>query len=102
MRKPPQGAKTAVWMAGGTGWLIKHAWSNVCHKIQKAKESCQTSNHLCRVLLNPKVTSEQRLVRKCPILVAYLSTARRRLTDLVLWLFRSLFCFRRSFVHMTG
>jgi len=38
MRKPPQAAKTAVWMAGRTGWLIKHAWANLCHKIQKAKE----------------------------------------------------------------
>jgi hypothetical protein len=37
MRKPPQAAKTAVWMAGRTGWLIKHAWANVCHKAKREK-----------------------------------------------------------------
>jgi len=46
MRKPPQGAKTAVWMAGRTGWLIKHAWANLCHKKPKGKRKLLDSNHL--------------------------------------------------------
>lgn len=53
MRKPPQGAKTAVWMAGRTGWLIKHAWANLCHQNPKGKRKPPDSNHLCRVLTQP-------------------------------------------------
>lgn len=101
MRKPPQGAKTAVWTAGRTGWLIKHAWANVCHKTKRQKNSFQS----------PTISAELYLTLKSRLNTDWSENAlslspisQQRDTDLLI-LYSGCFavsCCRRSLIHITG